>query len=211
MGMRMSKEEARLSRGPIKTTEYYMVHHKLKEWKRDNNITERCVVHHRDDTEEVRQYNREHYGRWGYNEDGTFEYGKYVLFMTLREHCAYHHTGGKNYFKGKGDLLKGEKNPFYGRRHTDETKRIIGLKSKGRPNAMKGKHQTDEAKMKNRMAHLGKHPTDETKEKIRQIAKDRTQIISDAYKKYKLDGGTLLWNDFQKQYYNLPMERLNAE
>jgi hypothetical protein len=59
----------------------------------DNNYTCRCVVHHRDDTEECRKYNEEHYERWGFNEDGTFEYGKYVIFMINTEHSAHHHTG----------------------------------------------------------------------------------------------------------------------
>ena len=64
-------------------------------WKLANNITERCDVHHRDDTEETRKYNTEHYERWGCNEDGTFEEGKYVIFMTSAEHTAYHRTGKK--------------------------------------------------------------------------------------------------------------------
>ena len=64
----------------------------FKRWEKENNITERCVVHHRDDTEETYKYNTEHYERWGCNEDGTFEYGKYVIFMTSAEHNKYHHT-----------------------------------------------------------------------------------------------------------------------
>jgi hypothetical protein len=41
-------------------------------------------------------------------------------------------SGEKNGMHGKGFLVIGKKNPFYGRRHTDETKRIIGMKSRGR-------------------------------------------------------------------------------
>lgn len=202
----MNKEEYWLSKSPTKTAEYKIVHQKLKEWKMRNNITERCIIHHRDDTEECIKYNDEHYERWGIDDNGNFIEGKYVLFMTCREHCAYHHTGDKHYLTGNGDRIKGEKNPFWGKRHTDETKRIIGLKSKGR-NTFKGKHHTDEAKMKNRIAHLGKHPTDEAKMKNRAANTERMQIVSNAYKEYKLNGGTLKWNDFQKQYNS--MEALN--
>ena len=67
----------------------------LAEWKAANNIKCRCVVHHRDDTEETRKYNEEHYELWGFNLDGTFEYGKYVVFMTSAEHNTYHKTGTK--------------------------------------------------------------------------------------------------------------------
>lgn len=43
------------------TSNYRMIRAKLKKWKLENNITERCVVHHRDDTEECLKYNEEHY------------------------------------------------------------------------------------------------------------------------------------------------------
>ena len=71
-----------------RTPNYKMIHTKLEKWKLENNITETCIVHHRDDTEETRKYNSEHYERWGLNEDGTFEYGKYVVFMTLSKHLT---------------------------------------------------------------------------------------------------------------------------
>ena len=36
----------------------------LRQWKSDNNYDCKCVVHHRDDTEECRKYNQEHYELW---------------------------------------------------------------------------------------------------------------------------------------------------
>ena len=64
--------------------EYHKYIHKLlNEWKLANSITERCVVHHRDDTEECCKYNEEHYELWGFNLDGTFEYGKYIALHNL--------------------------------------------------------------------------------------------------------------------------------
>jgi len=76
---------------------------------------------------------------------------------------------------------KGNKNRL-GHRHTDATRAKIsannGMKRpearakisaarKGQPVWIKGKHHTDEAKNKNRMAHLGKHYSDTTKAKMR--------------------------------------------
>ena len=48
------------------------------------------VRHHLRDTEEQRKYNDEHYEYFGFNQDGTFEYGKYVIFVTKEEHTEIH-------------------------------------------------------------------------------------------------------------------------
>lgn len=53
----------------------------------DENAT---VIHHLIETEEQRKYNDEHYEMWGHNLDGTFEYGKYVVFWTKEHHDSYH-------------------------------------------------------------------------------------------------------------------------
>ena len=139
---------------------------KLKEWKISNNITEKCVAHHRDDTPETRKYNAEHYERWGHNEDGTFEYGKYIVFMTLSDHIKYHHTGVKRSEEAcsrvregrKGiytDKLRearalidmsGETNPMFGRHHTEEARRKMSENHKGQIPAFKGQHHTEQAK-----------------------------------------------------------------
>ena len=100
------------------TSNYRTIRAKLKKWKLENNITERCVVHHRDDTEECLKYNEEHYERWGFNEDGTFEYGKYVVFMTLSEHSVYHSTG--------------ERSSMFGMHHSEETRAKMSAAHKGR-------------------------------------------------------------------------------
>lgn len=47
-------------------------------------------IHYLRDTEEQRKYNDEHYEMWGFNEDGSFEYGKYVTFATPEEHIEIH-------------------------------------------------------------------------------------------------------------------------
>ena len=52
----------------------------------------------------------------GFNLDGTFEYGKYVVFMTASEHMRYHMTGSKNPMCGVRKF--GVDNPFYGKKHS---------------------------------------------------------------------------------------------
>lgn len=54
----------------------------------DPNATTR---HHLMDTPEQIEYNTNHYEMWGHNPDGTFEYGKYMIFVTKEEHLKIHH------------------------------------------------------------------------------------------------------------------------
>ena len=107
------------------------------------------MVHHRDDTEETRKYNDEHYELWGFNEDGTFEYGKYVLFVTQSEHntihfikCIVQYTLQVIFIlmnivrKKMSEATRGEKSHMFGTHLSEETKRKIGeanrIKLKGR-------------------------------------------------------------------------------
>lgn len=92
----MNRQEWLKLPGNRATHEYKYVQQLLKQWKKANGITERCDVHHRDDTEECIKYNEEHYELFGLNEDGTFEEGKYVIFMTIADH-THHHKTGKTY------------------------------------------------------------------------------------------------------------------
>lgn len=145
---------------------YKSICKKLKEWKISNNINEKCVAHHRDDTPETRKYNAEHYERWGHNEDGTFEYGKYIVFMTLVDHIKYHHTGVKrseeccrHVSEGRKGIytdkmreayanrnISGINNPMFGRNHTEESRRKMSENHKGQIPAFKGQHHTEQAK-----------------------------------------------------------------
>lgn len=133
----MNRQEWKNS--PNKFNSYYKkVHQLLKEWKAENNITEPCVAHPRDDDEETRAYNEAHYERWGCEEDGTFIDGKYLIFMAQVEHSRYHQTGktfseehkqkmsenSAHYWKGKC----GENTPHYGKHHSDETKAKLSAK-----------------------------------------------------------------------------------
>lgn len=183
----MNKEEFRKHGNP-KGTEYYKVHELLNQWKKDNNIPDniQCVVHHRNDTEECRKYNDEHYEIYGCNLDGTFEYGKYVVFMTNAEHNTYHHKGKTLSSEQKAKLSetnKGEKNGFYGKKHTEETRQRLREIALGRKlseetkqkikafwkdhkNGFYGKRHSEEAKRKISEAHKGKKLSEETRKKM---------------------------------------------
>lgn len=206
---------------------YKRIQELLTNWKAENNIVERCVVHHRDDTDECRKYNEEHYELWGFNLDGTFEYGKYVVFMTHAEHSSYHNTGH--------DRCKGENNPFYNCHHTDEQRIKWSLERKGRKlteewkqhisennahiSGMKGKQHSetsrkqisennahywkgktfsDEARKRMSEAKKGKPMSEEHKQQLKNMSKALVYM----YDIYKQNGGILKWNDFRKELKN---------
>ena len=56
----MNRQEYYNSNICRKNPEYKKVQQLLKEFKIENNIAERCIVHHLDDTEECRKYNEAH-------------------------------------------------------------------------------------------------------------------------------------------------------
>ena len=53
-----------------------------------------------------------------------------------------------------------------GKKHTDKTKEKLSEVLSGYGNPRKGKHNTNESKEKNRLAHLGRKHSDETKQKL---------------------------------------------
>jgi hypothetical protein len=101
----------------------------------------------------------------------------------------------------QSERMKGEKNPFFGRKHTEETRTIIKLKNTGRKaseetkiklsETLKGKKRTDETKEKIRVARKGTNLSENTKEKIGIKAKERSndpeylRKISEAQKNRK--------------------------
>ena len=182
----MNKQEWSKQPNRQSTDEYKTVHKLLDDWKQQNGITKRCVVHHRDDNDEVRSYNESHYERWGLNPDGTFEYGKYVLFMTDYEHAKHHHTG---------------------KRLSVETRRLIGVASKAR--------MTSETKQKISREHKGKVISEEQKVTVsaklkgrifsdehKQKLKNKTRGLRILYNAYRANNGILKWNNFKTAITN---------
>jgi hypothetical protein len=115
--------------------------------------------------------------------------------------------------------LTGENNPFYGKHHTEEAKEKNRQAHLGENNSRYGIHLSEETKKKisdaNKISLLGKHHTEETKKKMSdsqlghvvsndtksKLSKDK-QVKSTAFTSYKLSGGTLSWNEFQKAIKN---------
>ena len=112
------------------------------------------VRHHLRDTEEQRQYNDEHYEMWGFNEDGTFEYGKYIVFVTEEQHNKIHH-------------------------HSEETRKKISISRKKyysviehrilASKLMKLLWQDDDFRIKTTLAIQESHSTQEYRDKISAI------------------------------------------
>ena len=61
--------------------------------------------------------------------------------------------------------MKGEKNPFYGRKRSEESRRKMREAKKGEKHPMYGKHHSEETKKKMREAHKGKKMSEESKKK----------------------------------------------
>ena len=170
---------------------HYKVTKLLKQWKLENNITERCVVHHRDDTEEFRKYNEEHYELFGFeiDENGIlkFEEGKYVQFMTLAKHNTHHNKGKPALNKGLSlPNQSGENHHLYGKHHSEESKRRIS-------STLKGRKLPQETKDKMSEAHKGHIRSDDHCKHL----SDALQTLGMYYKQYKACGGTLSWNEFK--------------
>lgn len=124
-------------------------------------------IHHLRDTEEQRKYNDEHYELWGHNLDGTFEYGKYVVFWTHEHHVTYHTLSEETRLK-LSDSLK----MFYATnegklnaklRMTDTVKSKISASVKATMTEEHKRLLSDKAK---------KNMTDGRKELIRQATKE---------------------------------------
>lgn len=183
------------------STYHYKVQKLLKEWKEENNIAEICHVHHRDDTEECRKYNAEHYERWGFNEDGTFELGKYVLFLTRAEHTSYHsrkRIGKDRYMYGR----TGELHHFYGKHHTAESRAKISKNRKGISPSAESRAKMSEARKGENNSFYGKVHSAESKTKMSTTHKIRLAGIKILYSVYKNNNGIKNWYEFQKAVHN---------
>ena len=125
---------------------------KSLQYNQDPNATHK---HHLFNTPEQIAYNNEHYEMWGFNLDGTFEYGKYIIFVTPEEHSMLH-SESEITRQRKGNAARGEKNYFYGtgpmlgKHFSEEHKRKIGESNTG-------KKRSDEARKKMSDAAKGKH------------------------------------------------------
>lgn len=146
------------------------------------------IIHHLRDTEEQRKYNDEHYELWGHNLDGSFEYGKYVIFVTKEWHDNYHaqseETKARNSAAVKASI-------------TPERRARMREVQLGCKNSMYGK-KGELAPCYGRCGELhpmyGKCHTDEAINKI----SSTMNVLTSQYYNYKNSGGNLKWCEFLK-------------
>jgi hypothetical protein len=117
------------------------------------------VIHHLLDTEEQRKYNNEHYERFGLNQDGTFEYGKYVIFVTNKEHAIIHSLLEET----RNKISKAVKKSYTNERRVNAS------------NIMKARWKNPCFREKMHRLVSGVPLTDETKQKISESNKARWQ------------------------------------
>lgn len=174
------------------------------------------VIHHLRDTEEQRKYNDEHYELWGHNLDGSFEYGKYVVFVTKEEHTEIHKCSEETCEKNRETAILLWKNPAIRSRIISKvTGHTVSQEARDKISAANsGRKFTEEHREKLCIARRKRIITDETKSKMSDSAKrvmsdlEHRKKISDTvkrqkqekkalYDEYKLSCGILMWNDFQ--------------
>jgi hypothetical protein len=139
------------------------------------------------------------YQLWHQNPDNknTWLCAKCYAFRTYKRKFA----NRTDAYRHMSQRMTGSANPFFGKQHTEITKKQISdkkkgvplpeharlkmigriisteariklsAKSKGRPSPMRGKHHTDESKMKISIANLGRYPSEETRRKLSEAMK----------------------------------------
>lgn len=94
---------------------------------------------------------------------------------------------------------KGEKNPMYGKHYSEEEKRKMSERQKGKKmHSEEWKQQLSEVRTGEGNPFYKKHHTPDARKNISENS--AVPKVSQAYKEYKLNGGTLKWNEFQKEY-----------
>ena len=167
------KQLRKLGRKFIDWTYYNKSHKLMRQFNKSNNIN-KTIIHHLRDTEEQRRYNDEHYELWGHNLDGSFEYGKYVIFVTKEEHTEIH--------KCSEETRQKISNSNKGRKLSDETRKKISIANKGRPcpestkekfrQMYKGRKlhpRSEETRYKISLANKGKKRSQEFKDHLKEI------------------------------------------
>jgi hypothetical protein len=125
----------------------------------------------------------------GLSEEKAFEIEKYRIKMWRDAgiDLANKSDGGEGNAGHIG--LRGDKSPLYGKvsmfkgkKHLEETKKIISEKAKGKPKRL-GTKLSDETKEKIRLARIGQKMSDKTRENLSKIRKGKKLTYSIAGEK----------------------------
>ena len=97
-----------------------------------------------------------------------------------------------NWIYGKGYLMAGELNHFYGRKHTEETRKIISEKNSGFNSPWFGRNHKEESKKKISESHKGKVFTNEHRNNL-------SSSIKKAYEEGKIKPGVFTEHTRKRQ------------
>lgn len=157
-------------------------------------------------------YNKINNARKKYNKESDWKYDilEYCLedrldereifwisyFNTVEEGYNSEYGGGTNKIisddtrrklsEKKKDVYVGENNPFYGRHHSEETRKRISESHKGKETWMKGKHHSEESRKKISIAKS--NPSEETRRKISESNKGRKPVNRKPVLQYSKEG-----------------------
>jgi len=94
------------------------------------------------------------YGKENFKKEIIEECSSFENLVEREEYWLNYYDAGDNpsfynlQNSGKGVILKGEKNPMYGKRHSEQWKKKVSDKLKGRPSKLKGIPISDNHKKK---------------------------------------------------------------
>ncbi len=104
-----------------------------------------------------------------------------LCWLTHSEHISLHHRG-----------LKGEKNPMYGKHHSEESIKKMSETKKGHTTSEETRMKISESN-KGEQSMLGKHHSEEAKKKMSEKRKGRKPYwLLKAVEQLELDGTTLV-------------------
>lgn len=137
------------------------------------------------------------------------------LSKEHRKKLSNSHMGQKAWNKGVlqteeakrkiSEANKGKTPWIKGKHHSEETCKKLSEINKGEKSSCYGKSRSENTKRKISKTLEGHYLSDDSKRKISEANKGKhflTKKVAETFKEYKLNGGTLKWNEFQKEYKN---------